>query len=135
MPATMGPRDLRLRLRAAVAVGAASLAIRVLPYRLLRAAVGRWSRPAGTMSDVPVAALLRAVDSAAWRLPGTTCLSKAIAARILLAREGHASMVLLGVGRVPGSAGFAHAWIEGPSGPFPGADAGGGRLRLAVFPG
>ena len=62
-------------------------------------------------------------------------LAKSIAARVLLAREGHEARVILGVGRVQDGAGGAHAWIEGPAGPFPGADDGRGFLPLAEFPG
>ena len=85
----------------------------LLPFRILRPVVDRASRNAGPdVADELVAARVAwAISSAARCVPGATCLTQAMAARILLARRGFTSEVCYGVNRVPGRI-AAHAWLE-----------------------
>lgn len=56
-----------------------------------------------------IAWMVRAVSR---RLPGTTCLHRALATRILLAEHGHESEMKIGVQRDEEGVFRAHAWIE-----------------------
>ncbi len=112
----LGPRGLLLRLRAWAALAAASAAIRLLRFPTLQRTAARLSRPRVGGKGETAQEVLRAVDSAARFVPGATCLARSLAARTLLAREGHAARVLLGVARDPAGDLAAHAWIEGTAG-------------------
>jgi hypothetical protein len=52
-----------------------------------------------------------AVVSAARFIPGASCLAQALAAEVLLARDGHAAQIHLGVAKNQGAI-QAHAWVE-----------------------
>jgi hypothetical protein len=62
--------------------------------------------------DIPANLVVWAVSVVARRLPGTTCLSEAVTAEMLLRRHGRAPILRIGVKsghlRVPD----AHAWVE-----------------------
>jgi hypothetical protein len=62
----------------------------------------------------PEAALiLRAIDTAARQLPGSTCLVRALAGQALLGRYGHPATVHIGVAAAAESPGLnAHAWLD-----------------------
>ncbi|MBI4613045.1 MAG: lasso peptide biosynthesis B2 protein, partial [Planctomycetes bacterium] len=62
---------------------------------------------------VPEERIAWAVSAAGRRLPGTTsCLAEALAAQVLLAREGHRARLEIGVARGEGESLAAHAWVE-----------------------
>jgi Transglutaminase-like superfamily len=44
-------------------------------------------------------------------VPGASCLTQALATRVLLADEGHSSTLRLGMARIEGRL-QAHAWLE-----------------------
>lgn len=52
-----------------------------------------------------------AVEAVSGYVPGATCLTRALAARVLLSSEGHASSLRLGMARIDGRL-QAHAWLE-----------------------
>ena len=52
-----------------------------------------------------------AVHAVSRRLPGTQCLPRSLATQALLAREGIASELRLGVAQAPRGI-RAHAWVE-----------------------
>jgi hypothetical protein len=62
--------------------------------------------------DVPLDRLVWAIQAAARRVPGASCLTQAIAGLLLLRRHGYAARFCVGVAR--GAAGDvrAHAWLE-----------------------
>ncbi len=82
-----------------------------LPYRRVVAVTDRVARVRATRSPLPARVAARAIDSAARFVPAATCLVRALAGRILLARLGHGSFVRLGVRR-EGAAIEAHGWLE-----------------------
>jgi hypothetical protein len=45
-------------------------------------------------------------------MPGTTCLTRALAATVLLERSGYPAQVRIGFGRNEESRLVAHAWVE-----------------------
>jgi hypothetical protein len=105
----------RLVLRAVLTVAAVRLGLWMLsPATLLRHVERLADRHVKTplLAGVPVARLAWAVRAAGRRIPGTTCLPLALAARVLLARYGHTARLRIGVRRSEDGAFEAHAWAE-----------------------
>jgi hypothetical protein len=63
-----------------------------------------------TPGTKPVDRIVWAVDAVSRRLPGTACLSSALALQRLLSRQGHASELHIGVARREERF-SAHAWL------------------------
>jgi Transglutaminase-like superfamily len=99
------PSDRLLLLRACLTLVFARTALRLLPLAWLRAWAGRRG-DGGT----PVDRVAWAVSAVSRRLTGTTCLASAFALQRLLAREGHASDLHIGVAKRQTLL-AAHAWI------------------------
>ncbi|MGH7665413.1 MAG: lasso peptide biosynthesis B2 protein [Gemmatimonadaceae bacterium] len=108
------PRERRLAVLAVSLVIVLRLVLWILPSRIILRSVralGR-ARPRDVVPGVDPATVTWAVEAAGRRVPHATCLTRAIAAQLLLLRYGFASRLCLGVahGR---DAGFrAHAWLE-----------------------
>jgi hypothetical protein len=102
-------RDRILLVRALGWVVAARVGLRIAPLPRLQAAMVRPSRrlPGATPQQVSWA-----VHAISRLLPGTRCLPRSLATQALLAREGIASELKLGVARRPRGGIRAHAWIE-----------------------
>lgn len=111
---TLTPSERTVLIEAVLVVFAVRVALWVLPS----ATILRWVRadtsrrePHRPAREVEAATIAWAVDAAARRIPRATCLTQAVAGRILLRRYGHAAELRVGVVRDPD--GFrAHAWIE-----------------------
>jgi hypothetical protein len=91
------------------------LSLWILPFRWLRAAVGRVSSPPdGKPEPTPGEAerTVQAIERAARSVPGATCLTQALAAEILLRRAGHPTAIHVGVAKTSSGELAAHAWIE-----------------------
>lgn len=103
--------DRRLLLRAGVAVLACRAALaRVRLQRLARLTAGVPSR--GHTAESP-ARIAWAVRTAGQRLLGdSSCLPQALAARLLLARDGYASHLRVGLARDAQGQMTGHAWLE-----------------------
>jgi len=102
----------RLLLQAAIVVAAARLALWFLPFRWLCARVDARRLSSPRPGDVTAGRWTWAVQAAARRIPGASCLTQALALQWLLAREGHSTSISVGVAK-DGVAGFeAHAWVE-----------------------
>ena len=109
-PTTQG-----LLTRALVLVALIRIALWVLPFRMLGPLLTRCtSNPTGGRhADGAL------VDRTAWAVavvaryvPRATCLTQALAAQVLLAREGEASKLHIGVARDQRGGVRAHAWLE-----------------------
>jgi len=109
------PRERGLRFRALRVLWEVRLRLTLRPFAAVRAwadraATGEERREPGTFpgpADVD-----RAVRSAATFVPRSTCLVRALAARILLARAGIPAGLRLGLAK-DGEGGLdAHAWVE-----------------------
>ena len=83
-------------------------ALRVAPFRVLRSLI---PHPAAALNGPPTEALLRGVLRAARCIPACSCLERAIALHILLARSGQRSRLTIGFQRGT-SARRGHAWVE-----------------------
>ena len=64
------------------------------------------------LNPVPPACIARLLNVAAELIPFSTCLSKAMAGQILLAKCGHKSKLHLGVSRDNQQIFAAHAWLS-----------------------
>lgn len=96
------------------AVAFVRLTLRFFPWRMweggdVRFPRARTSAGGAQPSVEDVAWAVRRVSRA---VPGATCLTQALAARLLLSRRGHDSRLEIGVSRAAGSRLRAHAWLE-----------------------
>lgn len=102
-------RDWRLLFEAMLIVPAVRIALWTLPFRFVHSRVARPRTPRG--GDVSIERVLRAVQAIARRVPRATCLTRAMAARVMLARHGHETTLRFGVAKEEGRV-AAHAWLE-----------------------
>jgi hypothetical protein len=99
-------------LHAAITVATVRLVLLVLPFRWVRAQVDTRKLALRPRGEVPAGRWAWAVQVAARRIPGATCLTQALALQWLLARAGHNASIRMGVAK-DGARGFeAHAWVE-----------------------
>jgi hypothetical protein len=102
-----------LLIKAALLVGSTKLGLKLLPFRVLRRLVESLSRPIvwwPASERFSVEKIAWAVELVSRYVPAT-CLSRALAAQVLLARRGYP--VLLHFGAVKEDGRFlAHAWLE-----------------------
>lgn len=87
--------------------------VAVVPFGVVRAVLARIARPrvstAATGRDIHEC--VWAVETVSRRVPGTTCLTKSLAGQVVLERNGHDSVLRIGVTR--GEDGLtAHSWLE-----------------------
>lgn len=123
---------------AMVALMAARLALRLLPFRLLvrrPTSAESGTRIGDAAPREPRALRVRyAVAQAGRRLPGTwTCLVRALAAGWMLRRRGLGSVLHLGVSTAGGRL-AAHAWLEAGDGIVCGGREAAEFTPLASFP-
>ena len=108
-------RDKVLLAKALCLVASIRLGLWLLPFRVLRAFLNSISRPAARTEGREDAAMdqaIWAVETSSRFLPKATCLTKALAARVLLTRLGYPAELRLGVTREESGRILAHAWIE-----------------------
>ncbi len=102
-----------LLVKAALLLGGTRLGLKLLPFRILRRLVESLSRPTAWLPATDrfsTERIVWAVELASRYVPAT-CLSRALAAQVLLARRGYP--VLLHFGAVKeGERFLAHAWLE-----------------------
>jgi Transglutaminase-like superfamily len=111
----LSPGDRWLLVTAALLLAATRLGLILLPYRKLRGLVDRLARVSSRRRLAPPASPERialAVTRASRAVPGATCLTQALAAKVLLERRGHPARVRVGIGRAEGARLLAHAWVE-----------------------
>ncbi|MBZ9848987.1 lasso peptide biosynthesis B2 protein [Mesorhizobium sp. CA14] len=91
-------------------VSAVRLALTLSSYNRVRSLVTRLD----ARRDPGIADLRRVawgVAAAARLVPGATCLAQALAGQYLLARQGNASKISIGIEKGTGSELKAHAWL------------------------
>lgn len=111
----VAPADGGRLLTAAAVLGAVGLALRWLPLATVQVLLGRFvaGGPPRPEIDTRARQLVRAVEVASRRVPGAdTCLVRALAAQVLLARAGYPTELHIGAIRGPTGALAAHAWLE-----------------------
>jgi hypothetical protein len=125
------PADRRLVLRALWSVAAIRARLALRPFPDVDRATNREPikpklPPVGAVEPQRIAWAVRAVSR---YVPGATCLTQALAARSLLAAEGKASRLQLGMARIDGRP-QAHAWLESDGAIVIGGE---GHTRFAPF--
>ena len=113
---TLHPQTRLLLIEAFVCLGCARFIVLTLPMRWYAAYLGAPNQPTGDLVNREtqqmaqrVAWIVAAIaPRTPWR---SNCLARAIAAKVLLDRRGHASTLYLGVNSV-NSQMEAHAWLR-----------------------
>jgi hypothetical protein len=102
--------------KAAVLLCAMRLSVCLLPFRTLQFFVSRAKRSSirrCKTDRISLDQITWAVTVASRYLPGkTSCLSKALAAQILLARAGYSTQMQVGIARGDEGKLKGHAWVE-----------------------
>ena len=94
--------------------------LRIFPYQKVNDRLEQWARhgPVQEVEPDPIADIATAdniawaVTSAAARIPGTTCLPRALVGRYLLVRAGCPATIHFGTNKGSDGAFAAHAWLE-----------------------
>jgi hypothetical protein len=102
----------RLLLRGLALVAAVRMALWTLPFRWVLLVVGARRVVLPELAMVRVGRLAWAVQAAALRTPGASCLTQAIALQYLMARAGHDAEIHIGVAKDMTRGFEAHAWVE-----------------------
>jgi hypothetical protein len=129
--------DRTLLLRAFLVVAAVRVGLWSLPFRLLQKLASRASGRSALRqrnNARSIAMLTGAVEAAARPIPAATCLTQALAAQFLLAQNGHASTLRIGV-LTAGGQFKAHAWLEHAGRIVIGDVAGIGEFKSLPLPG
>lgn len=91
-----------------------SVSLRLLPFAMVQRLFASRIAPSGRMHhrQHPIERLLWAIDAASRYVPGASCLSLALAGRMMLNREGYPAHIHIGVAKDQTSSFAAHAWLE-----------------------
>lgn len=111
LPAT----DRRLLLKALSLVWVIRLGLWLLPFRVVRRLpliLEKGLSRAEASDRTIVNRIVWAVTKASSYVPAATCLTQAVATKVLLGRYGHRANVHLGVARNEAGQFQAHAWVE-----------------------
>ena len=101
--------------KATLLLGAIRVGLWLLPFRTLRGLLDKASGFHGLRETdyQPTDVVVWAVEVAAKYMPGfSTCLTKALAAQVLLSRRGQPVLLRIGVVRSAEGKFEAHAWVE-----------------------
>ena len=107
---SLSGREMLFLARCLTVVGVVRLALTLSSYNRVRGIVTRLD----ARRDASIADLRRVawgVAAAARLVPGATCLTQALAGQYLLARQGNASKISIGIEKGSGSELKAHAWL------------------------
>lgn len=104
--------DQRRLIQTGLLVIAFRIGLWVLPFRVLRSAVSKVSRRAKKGTETDLTRVGRQVVSVSRFVPSASCLTQALAAQVLLLREGFSPTLQIGVARDSAGAFKAHAWVE-----------------------
>lgn len=108
----------RLLVKTALLLEGIKFAVRLLPFRIVRRLLDWAERPLrrghrNPLYEASVDEISRAVALASRYTPGTkTCLTQALALRLLLVRRGYPATLRIGVVREGKERLQAHAWVE-----------------------
>lgn len=112
--AALPSSERRLLLASAGLVAGIRVALATIPTRTLLRGVERIVHRYAPRGRRRVGAdrIGRGVERAGRHIPAATCLTQALAGRVLLALHGYPSELRVGVARDPGGTVRAHAWVE-----------------------
>jgi hypothetical protein len=133
-PLPVGPSDWPLFVEALATLAVASMAIRVLPFRLVAAAASRSGRKATRSDSETVRRVRGAVRGWGRRVPWkSVCFQRGLALHWMLRRRGIPSVLLYGVRR-QGDELAAHVWVDVDGETVIGGDEAPDFACLARFP-
>jgi hypothetical protein len=102
-----------LLLQSFVFVWITSTILRLLPFAIVQKLFACRVAPPGRMHRLrPIERLLWAIAVAGRYVSGTTCLSLALAGRMMLNRYGYPAHIHIGVAKEHTGSFGAHAWLE-----------------------
>lgn len=107
--------DRRLLVKAMLFVWMVRMGLWLLPFRIVRRLLARLthgSTGAPASDCTLVNRIVWAVTIASRYVPMATCLTQALATKMLLCRYGYPASVHIGVARSEGGQFQAHAWVE-----------------------
>lgn len=87
-------------------------ALWLLPFRIVHQRVAARAMRVGSSNTHPIERIVWSVEAASRRVPQASCLTQAFAAALLLARNGHAVALRVGVAKNDDGSLRAHAWVE-----------------------
>jgi len=90
----------------------ASVILRLLPFAVVQRLFASRTTRNGRQGRRPLERILWAIDLANRYVPGTSCLSLALAGRKMLNKEGYPAHLHIGVAKDLASSFAAHAWVE-----------------------
>jgi transglutaminase superfamily protein len=128
--------DRRHLVSAALILGVIRLGLSLLPFQILRRLLRKVVPVPGQLHEAHRAAPGRttwAVTVASQYIPKATCLTQALATQVLLARQGYATSLYIGVTKSDRGRLEAHAWIESQGKVVVGESALGRYIRLPAL--
>lgn len=106
----------RLLLQAAFLLGGIKLGLMLIPFQTLLRSLDKLAEASGKShkaNQITLERIVWAVETAGRYVPrARTCLTQALAARVLLARRGYPALIRIGAVREEGKGFQAHAWVE-----------------------
>lgn len=97
--------------RALYVVVLCRMALHVIPLSRIRDLATRPSCRTASLAEFPPDRIAWAVQTAARRVPGATCLTQSLALHHLLAKAGHAAEIHIGVAKGERGGLDSHAWV------------------------
>jgi hypothetical protein len=110
--AELSPPERGLLLCASLLVAGAQLALWMMPLRWVRFVLRVSPAVSPNLGAIRVKRLAWAVQAAALRIPGATCLTQALALQHHLAWRGETTKLHIGVAKDIARGFEAHAWLE-----------------------
>lgn len=107
--------DYRLLTESMLLVGAIGMGLRLLPFPTVRRLLTRLAKPSAASPKTQLSStdpIVWAVTVASCYIPQATCLTQALATKVLLGRRGYPTVVHIGVARSETGQFQAHAWVE-----------------------
>jgi hypothetical protein len=101
-----------LLLRTVFVVISLRAALGLLTFRQVNDLLSRRAKRRRTLRNIPKARVIWAVRTASALLPGSTCLTQALAARYQLERCGLNTQLHFGVAKKEDGRLLAHAWLQ-----------------------
>ncbi len=102
-----------LLLKTCAFIWIASVTLRLLPFATVQRLFATRTTLSGRVHRPrPIERLLWAIAVASRYVPGTSCLSLALAGRTMLSREGYPAHIHIGVAKDHTDSFGAHAWLE-----------------------
>jgi Transglutaminase-like superfamily len=108
---SLSPGERSLLLRTVLLVASLRLALCLLPLAYVNDYLARRAKRHKIRQEIATSRLVWAVRAAAARIPRTTCLTQALAAKYQLERCGRSAQLHLGVAKESRQF-LAHAWLE-----------------------